>query len=148
MLGIVYYWTVCMNYDMFENVTIHVATDMDSHLHGVKQIEEMNDEFKKKEIKTGEKYEIGNHIIFENFNDPIKFTNAYFLITYKQYYCNLELYTITDEKIDIPNIMEHLSTIKINGLTQPQKGSFLPEDMKFMNNDYFCLYNTEYIRYD
>jgi hypothetical protein len=148
MLGIVYYWTVCMNYDMFDNVTVHVATDMDSHLKNVKQIEEMNDEFSKiSEIKTGEKHQIGNHIIFENFNDTIKFTNAYFLVTYKQYYCNLELYTITDEKVDVPNLMEYLSTITINNLSQPYKGGFLAEDFKFMNNDYYCLYNTEYIKY-
>ncbi len=148
MLGIVYYWTVSMNYDMFDNLTIHIATDINSHQINVKQIEEMNDEFQKKtEIKTGEKFNIGNHLIFENFNDPIKFTNAYFLVTYKEYYCNLELYTITDEKIDIFDTLEHLSNITINGLTQPQKGSFLQEDMKFMNNDYFCLYNTTDIRY-
>lgn len=148
MLGIVYYWTVCMNYDMFDNVTIHIATDIESHQKNVQQIEYMNNQFSKiTEIKTGTKYEIGNHIIFENFNAPIKFTNAYFLITYKQYYCNLELYTITDEKIDIPNIMDYLATIQINGLTQPHKGGFLAEDMKFMNNDNFCLYTIDNIRY-
>lgn len=147
MLGIVYYWTVTLNYDMFENVTIHIATNMKDYEENVKQIEDMNNTFSKiTEIKTGQKYEIGNYIIFDNFNDNIKFTNAYFLVTYKQYYCNLELYTITDEKIDISNIMEYLSTIKINNLSQQQRGSYLTEDMKFMNNENYCLYNSTYIK--
>jgi hypothetical protein len=142
MLGIVYYWTVCINYDMFENVTMHFATDIETHKKNIEQMEGINNEFKKIiELKTGEKCNIGNHIIFENFNDSIKLTDAYFLVTYKDYFCNLELYAITDEKIDIENTMEYLSTIKINGLAQPCKGAFLEEANKFMNNDNYCLYN-------
>jgi hypothetical protein len=148
MIGIAYYWEVTLNYDTFTNVEVYIFSDMNHFKILIHEIDKLNKDFQNLlEIKTGEKYKLGNYLTFKDESKYKIYNNCYFLVTYNKYYCNLELYTITNIYIDISNLIEYLSKIKINNVIEPCIGKFLEENYTFMNDDNYCLYHTTKLYY-
>jgi len=147
MLGIIYYWTVTINFDKFDNVDILIFTDQEKYNKELIRMNELNNIFNNyTDYKTGDTFVLGDTILFENFEDLINFQFAYFIVTYRTYYCHLELYTIADNDIDTSHLMSKLSNVTLTGLHQPYTGGILSNLDHFMNNDNFCLVRCDTIK--